>query len=254
MHQESSARPSTIRDRTGSVVQTNRIPELMRRGACAPPVTLRASVRPYVVLERYWNASQTDAAREQVKVLMKGCHSLGEGNDLRTMGAETLVRRSTGFGLIDAFNRDGFLAQLAASHLGMRQPVPTHTLLSSTGPNGSSGGGWHKDAPHHGIKALMYLDDVGPLDGPFAMLLNYKNEHLSPNGDQRRTRYDAREVTRHVENRGAAVHAITAPRGTVVLFETSSVHRGTVREAVGNRVVMTNYYNNRLPPCGSAHG
>ena len=72
---------------------------------------------------------------------------------------------------------------------------------------------------------------------------------LPHNADQRGTRYDNTAVDEQVR-RGARVQELHGPAGTVIVFETSSVHRG-MPCLEGSRVAITNYYGNRLRPCGA---
>ena len=114
---------------------------------------------------------------------MRLCHGIGEGGDNRTMGVSDVAKvDSRRFHLITAFVQDRRLHKMAAAHLGMApRDVRVKTLAGSTAPGQSSGGGWHKDTRAPGIKALLYLDDVGPSNGPFSMLLGYDaNKTLTP--------------------------------------------------------------------------
>ena len=127
------------------------------------------------------------------------------------------------FGLLLEFMNDETLRHAAAVHLGLKDhQVKTNLLVSSLLKGQASGGGWHKDAPMRGIKALIYLDNVTLENGPFAMLLGYNDSSLVHNSDGRKTRYDDWTIEEQVR-RGAQVRPLPGLRGSVIMFETSSV-------------------------------
>ena len=211
---------------------------------------LRPSTAPFLVLPSFWSREQAAAARQQVVDAQALCHDVGEGGDTRTMGISDWARRHPDrFPLITAFETDPLLRSMAARHLG-KSRVAVTTLAGATAAGQASGGGWHKDSKHRGFKALIYLDDVREeATGPFAMLLNYTDSMLRSNADRRNTRYDAEDVQRHAQQYAARVEPIYGPAGTVVVFETSSVHRGMPCTTGGGRVTLTNYYENSLRVC-----
>ena len=210
---------------------------------------------PYVVLPAYWTREKTAAAREQVlRAMSLVCSDKGEGGDNRSMGVSTLVQGRREYNLITAFQTDERLLQMAAAHLHTGpHAVKVSTLAGSTAVGQASGGGWHKDSLQRGVKALIYLDDVLDVGvGPFAMLLNYSDTTLryDPRDyKHRRTRFTDEAVRSQVA-RGAQVSPVLGVGGTVVLFETSSVHRGMPALSRG-RVSLTNYYQNSLRVCGA---
>ncbi len=215
---------------------------------------LLAITAPFSVLPQHWSRAQAAVAREQVLDAMRLCHDTGEGGDNRTMGVSDVAKvDSRRFHLITAFVQDRRLHKMAAAHLGMApRDVRVKTLAGSTAPGQSSGGGWHKDGLTRGFKALLYLDDVADTGrGPFAMLLNYSDATLKHAKDwrRRRTRFDEAAVRDQVE-RGAQIRHILGDAGTVVVFETSSVHRG-LPARTGGRVTLTNYYHNDIATCGA---
>ena len=219
-----------------------------------PPARLVARRSPFLLLPQYWSRAKAAAARDQVLDAMSRCHDIGEGGDNRTMGVSTVAETDRRrYHLIHAFLEDTHLRKMAASHLGrVPDDVRVKTLAGSTAPGQASGGGWHKDALVRGFKALIYLDDVVDVGvGPFAMLLNYSDSTLKHSTDKRgrRTRFSEASVQDELRN-GAHVREILGGAGTVVVFETSSVHRG-MPALTGGRVTLTNYYHNTLATCGA---
>ena len=230
------------------------------------PPRLRAITKPFLLLPGYWSRARALVARAQVLDAMSLCHNRGEGGDNRTMGVEQVAAPSR-FGLIHAFNQDRHLLHLVRKNFlgrrtnldnGVADDAHVKTLAGSTAPGQASGGGWHKDALNTGFKALIYLDDVFDIrQGPFAMLINYTDATLKPKADDSRgrlTRFSDASVQAQLQA-GARVHPIFGAAGTVVVFETSSVHRGMPSISRG-RVTLTNYYppQNRIPTCSKPRG
>ena len=206
---------------------------------------LRARKLPYVVVDGYWNASRTRAARAEALVALAGCSEVNEdGGDQRRLGLSE--RHARLFPLAVEFAEDSYLRQVAATFL--RTSFNTRVQAGLTRAGQASGGGWHRDTRRPGIKAMVYLDDVGPKNGPFAMLLGYNEQRLEHSHDalsKRTTRFNASVVEGEVRL-GAAVHPIHAAAGALIIFEISSVHRGMPCEG-GERAVLTNYYRVKRP-------
>ena len=206
---------------------------------------LRARKLPYVVIDEYWNASRARAARAEVRLALAGCSEVNEdGGDQRRLGLSE--RHARLFPLATGFAEDAYLRQVAAAFL--RTSFNTKVQAGLTRAGQASGGGWHKDTRRPGIKAMVYLDDVGPRNGPFAMLLGYDEQRLEHSHDplsKRTSRFNVSVVEGEVRL-GATVHPVHAAAGALIIFEISSVHRGMPCEG-GERAVLTNYYRVKRP-------
>src|SRR6185437_16980073 len=73
---------------------------------------------------------------------------------------------------IAAFHGDEFLRGAGEAYGG--RALVNHTTLAARlrarPGNLGSGQGWHRDAFHFQYKAMVYLSDVGPDNGPFQLL------------------------------------------------------------------------------------
>lgn len=115
------------------------------------------------------------------------------------------------------------------------------------GHGGSSGNGWHRDAFFSQYKAMLYLTDVTDGNGPFEIiprshtlknvLKSIRVAHL----DFMQDRYTESEISRVEAGTGLRRKLLTAPAGTLILFNSSSLHRGHPIKS-GERVSLTNYY------------
>jgi hypothetical protein len=219
----------------------------------ASAARLQAAKDPVLVLPRFWSAAQADAAKAEVLAALRSCSEQGQGGDRRSFGVERAHTWGWGHGstAIRAFTHDKQLAGAARAFLNSDTPNVHKLALGGfvSGPSQDSGGGWHQDAPWRGIKALMYLDDVGePADCAFAVLRHYHPRRLRPLVQPGRPGYSEAAVAAEVA-RGARIEPVLAPRGSVVLFDTSSVHRGLPCGVGRNRSSLTIYFANAMRTC-----
>ncbi|NJC26157.1 phytanoyl-CoA dioxygenase family protein [Neolewinella antarctica] len=115
--------------------------------------------------------------------------------------------------------------------------------------NLGSGGGWHRDAVHEQqFKAIMYLSDVGEKNGGFEYLENthrkssvYKTIAENDIGHSQ-DRFSPEEMDDILAKHGHLYprRHITGPAGTLILADTSGIHRGSpINE--GRRYAITQY-------------
>lgn len=145
-------------------------------------------------------------------------------------------------------------AQLPLSigeHYGNRRLVCFSTLaglLTAKAGNLGSGQGWHRDAFHFQFKALVYLSEVSAESGPF-QLLDASHRGWRVFADTVRaelksapnTRLTDRQVEMLLTAKPARLRTFVAPAGTMILFDSSSIHRGSPIFR-GTRYALTNYY------------
>jgi hypothetical protein len=166
------------------------------------------------------------------------------GSDKRIFGADVLDPR------IQAFRTDAFLQHVGEHLIG----VPQRSLLTLAnrlspvaGKPRRSGGDWHRDRLAPQFKALVYLSDVGPKNGPFSMLP--QSNRIWPFGriaaktgfdflGQRWKQSEFEDFQNAVQDE---IQIFTAEKGTAVLFDSSNIHSGQPI-VEGRRYALTNYY------------
>lgn len=113
--------------------------------------------------------------------------------------------------------------------------------------NIGSGAGWHKDSYSNQYKSILYLNDVNSENGPFQIIkdsnknifmlnLFLKLKNKFPN-----TRFSEQEVSILMKNKKNKITEITAKAGTLILVDTSYLHRGKPLEN-NSRYALTNYF------------
>ncbi|MCU1760583.1 phytanoyl-CoA dioxygenase family protein [Pseudomonas sp. 14P_8.1_Bac3] len=157
------------------------------------------------------------------------------------------------------FAHDPFLSGISSDYARSDERLlfcmANRVLYKGPGSYGS-GGEWHRDGFRRQMKAMLYLTDVENADGPFSVLA--KSHRLS------NIFRDARQVGRWISSR--VVSGVTCTRlkdagdrfdilspgrvekfavkaGTLILFDTSTIHAGQPPQPDGKvRLALTNYY------------
>ena len=122
----------------------------------------------------------------------------------------------------------------------------------------NSGGGWHRDSDEIQLKAMLYLTDVESSNGPFLFIKNSNNYDLRRRNKtdkepwtaklirlikkkkhQLTPRYEDYIIENEIKN--DQIYEIKGKSGTLVLFDSSYIHRGK-NIAEGQRYTITNYF------------
>jgi hypothetical protein len=166
------------------------------------------------------------------------------GADRRIFGSE---RASSA---IATFNNDPFC--LAVGQAYARRKLTAFSTLAgrieARAGNLGSGQGWHRDAFHFQYKAMLYLTDVDVDHGPFQLIeASHHSVHMF--ADTIRGRLPRSPRSRVTDGQAQELLAATPHRlktfcksaGTLILFDSSTIHRGAPLKA-GVRYALTNYY------------
>ena len=155
--------------------------------------------------------------------------------------------------LIREYFEDPFFARLARSYLGDDQEnffTLANKVIPKPGCKGS-GGGWHRDtANERQFKSILYVCDVEETTGPFQYVPT--SHHVSSivgtilNSGVRFGQYQFKEeeIERILKDCNLKSRRFTAKAGTVVMADTSGLHRGSPISA-GARYAITNYFFSR---------
>ena len=165
-------------------------------------------------------------------------------SDLRLFHAEVAIKQ------LNIFFDNQLLNRIASSYIGF--PTRNSGCLVNRVPPMSgefgSGGSWHRDANFPQFKALVYLSEVQETnDGAFQYIAR-SNRVLPILKDSfllgRRisnTRWSENEVQQRYST--VSIKSVLGSPGTLVLFDTSLLHRGAANlNTSKSRYAMTNYY------------
>ncbi|MCB9409884.1 phytanoyl-CoA dioxygenase family protein [Mycolicibacterium sp.] len=169
-------------------------------------------------------------------------HAASNGADRRIFGAE---RATAG---INAFAEEPRLLNTARVVLGAdaANALTLAATISYMDGNLGSGEGWHRDSFFNQFKAIVYLTDVTEENGPFeyiirSHLLRQKLSDSRRYGIPLHTRLDDSAVRNVIAAEPDRHRILTAPMGTLILADTTGIHRGMPLKR-GQRFALTNYY------------
>jgi len=221
----------------------------------------------FIVLDNYFDKDYCDKARNKIDLMIKNhpeksfCTKTEQtGGDIRFFKFENYSETAI------SFSKDKWLREIVSEYLG--RDLKTHFVLagkvSKSNWESNSGGGWHRDSDFTQLKAMLYLSNVSSKNGPFLFVENSK----SIDTKRRKTtlknslifyikfflrtfklyppRYDEIEIKEYIENNNLKINEITGKEGTVVLFDSSYIHRGK-NIVEGTRYSFTNYYFGNTP-------
>jgi Phytanoyl-CoA dioxygenase (PhyH) len=164
-------------------------------------------------------------------------------NDRRVYGAEVLSES------IMRFHAETRL-QDVANHYSCVKTGNAFTLASRVSPADWTlprNGGWHRDLRYRQFKAFLYLNDVTPDNGPIQVVHRSHRiaQHLwdvqtaglpfTQNG------FVDEQIQRVVRRDPSRLRTLTGKAGTLILADTSILHRGCPPRS-GARYALTNYY------------
>ncbi len=164
--------------------------------------------------------------------------------DVRLYGAERVSPS------VRVFHDDPSLLALARALRGA-SVVNGMTLVArlshTPGLRAASGPGWHRDGWFPQVKAFLFLSDVSHESGPLEFIVG-SHRALRRARDMRRYgqrfkqhHFDDAEIRRVIDAEPARHVTATGPAGTLVIADTSAIHRGRPIER-GTRYALTNYY------------
>lgn len=196
----------------------------------------------------YWSAEKCEIARAEIDRLAQQYPDVVQRNsggaDKRMFGVESVSAP------LAEFHDDPFLAAIG-ERLGGVLLYNFATLgarIDATSDNNGSGDGWHRDSHDFQFKAILYLSDVDSENGPFEYVPGSQKKWraaidtalggfaAAPN-----TRYEPTSVARLLSRYGRAPEQFVGKAGTLLLVNTSGIHRGRPLR-VGSRYALTNYY------------
>mgnify|MGYP001237220378 FL=1 len=161
-------------------------------------------------------------------------------SEYRFFGAEKINKKINNFYSNDLLiNIGSFCTNTSLSNL-----MTMANKVKYNKNNLGSGGGWHRDDFNFQFKAILYLNDVSMDNGPFQLiensngLINIIKDWVAARFNIKSTRIDDANVALLDKDR---LKTITGKAGTLILVDTSLIHRGKPL-ASGLRYAMTNYY------------
>jgi len=201
-----------------------------------------------VAVPDYWTAEKCALARNEIDQLIAqyrdAVQLYSAGADKRMFGVESVSAP------LAEFHRDPLLRRLGEYFTGvdLYNFITLGARIDATPQNIGSGEGWHRDWHGFQFKAILYLSDVSEDNGPFEYLAGSHKSWRAvldtvvgglPSAPG--TRYEPAMVDRLAARGGERKRHFIGGAGTLLLVDTSGIHRGRPLGR-GTRYALTNYY------------
>jgi hypothetical protein len=156
--------------------------------------------------------------------------------------------------LIERFQKLDSIFKILDTYTGIKASA-VHTMMGrieAKPDNLGSGGGWHRDTPEFNqVKSILYLSNVDESKGPFQYLAktHKRSSYKKVSSITSKPWFDFRYTDQDIDlltDAGYKMHTLTASKGTILLADTSGIHRG-MPILKGNRYALTNYIWNQRP-------
>lgn len=198
-------------------------------------------------IENFFDEEQTDSFANSLRMALVNHPEMihpATLYDKRLHGVENLDSK------LQVFSKHKLLHKIAATYLRQETDVAftLGAILSADKNNLGSGGGWHRDSTVRQFKVMVYLSDVGVNEGPFQIIekshhfLNCVRDNRIMNLRYGDVRINVSDIGRLLNATGhGRLHTLTGKAGTVLIFDSSAIHRGSPIKN-GERLALTNYY------------
>jgi hypothetical protein len=203
--------------------------------------------KSYVILPDYYTVGQVVEMREELDRVFRRYPAFVKpdkfDSDHRLFGAEH------GSSAIAKFHTDPLFHAVGEAYFRgrMANAATLAARLDAKPGNLGSGQGWHRDSLQFQYKSFVYLSDVSPENGPFQILSGSHKPAWQIHDtfrfglDPTNSRLADEIAEKIVASRPFLLKTLTAKAGTVVLINTSAIHRGSPI-ANGRRYSLFNYF------------
>jgi ectoine hydroxylase-related dioxygenase (phytanoyl-CoA dioxygenase family) len=201
----------------------------------------------FSVIENYLKKEQCDRLSKKISLFIKknpkkiyvGKYS----SDKRIFGAEFIDP------VISKYHNSNVLKKIGSFYMKCElknlMTMANETIFKKK--NLGSGEGWHRDNINKQYKSILYLQDVSNKNGPFQFIKDSQKIYniLKDSSVLKKkiqiTRYKQAEINKLLKRKNYTIKTLTYKAGTLMIVDTSSIHRGSPLES-GKRYALTNYY------------
>ena len=215
-----------------------------RRGRTYQNIVKSIQSDGFCLLENYFTEIESDYLAEKIKNFTNtNSDFVHFADDRRVFGIENCLPDLSRFHGDNLFSRIGN----AVAHKKLYCPFTVSGWLESSQSSAGSGGGWHRDSFSSQFKVMVYLTDVSDTNGPFQILpgshkyFSILKQLLSRKVKWDQDRYTESQIFEIIKSLNFNIKTIFANKGTAILFDGSTIHRGSPI-LQGDRVSITNYY------------
>ena len=200
----------------------------------------------YIKIDNFWEKSK---CLETINVLDKIFNSNNysykdeHNSDIRLFGSENFDKNIKEFSSFSDFENIARLFNI--NKISFFSTMANRVQYKNN--NLGSGMGWHRDGFYKSFKCMLYLNDVDENVGAFQIIKktnsfkNIVNDSTRYDIDFRRDRLD-KAAESILINEPKRLETIVGKAGTLIIFDTSLIHRGSPIKEGNTRYALTNYY------------
>ena len=203
----------------------------------------------YIIIPNFFEKKQCEKIVYEINNFIKNNSKLiwkdAIGSDHRINGAEYISKEING-SLDRLINFTENIGKIYLKQdISLFMVMANRTIQKKN--NHGSGNGWHKDSYSRQFKSILYLNDVTKNNGPFQIIKNSTknlfmfNLFLKLKNKFPNTRFSDEEILKILNNKRDEIIDLIGKAGTLILVDTSNLHRGKPLE-FGERYALTNYF------------
>ena len=201
----------------------------------------------YSIIENYLDKNECeDIIKDMNNFYKKNISLVWTDNinyEYRIHGAENISKK------IENFFSDKLLSSIGSFYFGGKI---SNLMTMANGiifsiKNIGSGGGWHRDGIEFQFKSILYLVDTNKDNGAFQLIEGSNKigkiikDSIKNKVNIFNTRFSEQAVNEIIKINPDRLKTLDGKAGTLILVDTSSIHRGSPLK-LGFRYALTNYY------------
>ena len=201
----------------------------------------------YVVIKNYISSKNCEKIKKDINKFIQNNPKYvvidNLKSDFRIHGAEKISKT------IKSYFDSKFLKSIGENYSNnkLSNLMTMANLTKFKKQNKGSGNGWHRDGLNFQYKSILYLTDVNENNGSFQIIKNSNEKSeivkfvIKNNLSPFETRFSNRLIEKNLKNKNLRLKTLTGKKGTLILVDTSCIHRGSPLKE-GIRYAITNYY------------
>jgi len=229
-------------DITFCLLKNKKIPTLDCQGVRPTLCSINMLIREFgiIVLENYFNNAFIDSISDEcLKLLVSQKDEIQKRHEMGCCGTGDILHLQKLSGAIKRYTNEELFNNVVKLYKAPRSKkilIDHKTHDPNTISNVTTD--WHKNDRHCQFKSIMYLTDTSEQNGNFQWITNSSPRHIDIPGSKLST-YTVDSIVNN--NDSCEFVDVTGKKGTIIIADTSYVHRNNIIHS-GERVAITQNY------------
>ena len=201
----------------------------------------------YVVMNNYYTDEEIDLFDKEFDLIFSKIKSEVLNKEECSKDERIFNAQKYSSFISKRFYNNPFFNKICEEYTG-KKPTKKRTLINKLfyeeGKIKNSGAGWHRDNHDCQFKVIMYLTDVNEKNGNFQFITKSSKKYIGfpkPRTRSYNTRYHDSTVSKILKEKDCELINITGKKGTIILADTTYIHRGNIIKE-GKRRAITQYF------------